>query len=116
MRKVSSVTPSLKYELNGLHQVVVQKGNVATKYIYALQQLAKGTDTVVYRARKDGFNAQFTKGEKHFRLFLKGAKRVVQQVLIHKLGNMLDLTAMVSGLLVQNLKNFQALNITGLLK
>ena len=41
MRKVSSVTPSLKYELNGLHQVVVQKGNVATKYIYALQQLAK---------------------------------------------------------------------------
>lgn len=33
MRKVSSVTPSLKYELNGLHQVVVQKGNVATKYI-----------------------------------------------------------------------------------
>lgn len=75
MRKVSSVMPSLKYELNGLHQVVVQKGNVATKYIYALQQLAKGTDTVVYRARKDGFNAQFTKGEKHFRLFLKGAKK-----------------------------------------
>lgn len=72
MKSVKNVTPRLEYELNGLHQVVVQKGNVASKYIYALQQLSQGTDTVVYRGLKNGLNTQFTKNG--YRLFLKGVK------------------------------------------
>ena len=48
------------YELNGLHEVVVQKGNVGKTYKYALQLLKQGTDAVVYRARH---GRDFVKGK-----------------------------------------------------
>ena len=48
------------YELNGLHEVVVQKGNVGKTYNYALQLLKQGTDAVVYRARH---GRDFVKGK-----------------------------------------------------
>lgn len=57
------------YDLNGVHQVVVQKGNIGGSYIYALQLLNKGTDTVVYRARK---GADFKKGARAQRVYLDG--------------------------------------------
>ncbi|RMC26038.1 MULTISPECIES: helveticin J family class III bacteriocin [unclassified Lactobacillus] len=72
MKNIRNVTPHLEYELNGVHHTVVQKGNVATKYIYELQQLKQGTDTVVYRALKNGLNTTFTKNG--YRLYLKGIK------------------------------------------
>lgn len=59
------------YDLNGVHQVVVQKGNIGGSYIYALQLLNKGTDTVVYRARK---GATFKKGAHSQRVYLDGPK------------------------------------------
>lgn len=70
MRNIRNVTPRLEYELNGVHHTVVQKGNVAKKYIYELQQLRQGTDTVVYRAVKNGLNTTFTKNG--YRLYLNG--------------------------------------------
>lgn len=48
------------YGLNGLHEVVVQKGNVGKTYNYALQLLKQGTDAVVYRARH---GRDFVKGK-----------------------------------------------------
>lgn len=59
------------YDLKGLHEVVVQKGNVGSSYIYALQLLESGTDAVVYRARK---GSSFTKGKYAERLYLEGPK------------------------------------------
>ncbi|NRN79438.1 helveticin J family class III bacteriocin [Lactobacillus helveticus] len=60
-----------KYDLKGLHQVVVQKGNVGGKYIYALQLLTQGTDAVVYRASK---GEKFKKGTGTKRVYLYGPK------------------------------------------
>lgn len=59
------------YDLIGVHQVVVQKGNIGGSYIYALQLLKKGTDTVVYRARK---GAAFKKGASSQRVYLDGIR------------------------------------------
>lgn len=57
--------------LDGVHEVVVQKGNVGQSYIYALQLLTQGTDAVVYRAKK---GKKFVKGTKAERLYLNGYK------------------------------------------
>lgn len=51
MRTITNATATKLYDLNGVNQVVVQKGNVGSSYIYALQLLHGQTDTVVYRAR-----------------------------------------------------------------
>ncbi|QNQ81646.1 bacteriocin [Lactobacillus sp. PV037] len=51
MRTITNATATKLYDLNGVNQVVVQKGNVGSKYIYALQLLHNQIDTVVYRAR-----------------------------------------------------------------
>lgn len=62
---------SKMYDLEGLHKVVVQKGNVGGKYIYALQLLTQGTDAVVYRASK---GEKFKKGAGTERVYLYGPK------------------------------------------
>lgn len=52
MRTITNATATKLYDLNGVNQVVVQKGNVGSSYIYALQLLNDQNDAMVYRAKK----------------------------------------------------------------
>ena len=116
------------YELNGLHEVVVQKGNVGKTYNYALQLLKQGTDAVVYRARH---GRDFVKGKGKNsnveRLYLDGIHSVLKYFLIDnyvvilKLGNMLIgqilIVEQVNGLSVLSLKKILIiLQFIGILK
>lgn len=71
MSDIYSANADLYTDLNGVHEVVVQKGNVGSSYIYALQLLKQGTDAVVYRAKK---GSSFKKGAGQTRLYLNGHK------------------------------------------
>lgn len=51
MTEITNANVKLMYDLTGVNQVVVQKGNVGAKYLYALQLLHNQNDTVVYRAK-----------------------------------------------------------------
>ena len=113
------------YGLNGLHEVVVQKGNVGKTYNYALQLLKQGTDAVVYRARH---GRDFVKGKcknsNVERLYLDGIHSVPANktlVVILKLWNMLIgqilIVEQVNGLSVLSLKKILIiLQFIGILK
>lgn len=51
MTDIYNANVQKEYDLTGVNQVVVQKGNVGATYIYALQLLHGQNDTVVYRAK-----------------------------------------------------------------
>lgn len=51
MAEITNANVQKLYDLTGVNKVVVQKGNVGAKYLYALQLLHGQNDTVVYRAK-----------------------------------------------------------------
>lgn len=51
MTEITNANVQKLYDLIGVNKVVVQKGNVGAKYLYALQLLHGQNDTVVYRAK-----------------------------------------------------------------
>ena len=61
MTEINNANVSLEYNLNNyddpnevddLYHVVVQKGNVGSSYVYALQLLHKGTNIYVFRGNR----------------------------------------------------------------
>lgn len=66
MSEITNANVEEMYDLNGVHEVVVQKADVGHSYLYALQLLSHGKDPVVLRARP---GERFNKYGEELRLY-----------------------------------------------
>ncbi len=109
MKQAYNISTELLHILNNynngdddLYHVVVQKGNVGSRYLYALQLLNEGNNIYVFRGDKS-YRSNFDKNSPVLRLIRKKKMilHITQQVVILKLGNMRMLIKM-NGLLAPN--------------